>query len=430
MKKTLALICAFSVILSGCSANKVEDTAVMETTSEVSYDSTTVTTVEKTEGEIIMEGRVYPKVTHFVNKSEEVNYFNTDNKYSYSYTYYCNKGEDYKAVYELLYQGMSHFETFIEVPSDIKISFDDLSSMFYNMTMDNPELYYVSSDIDFAIDDDKNVTEIGIEYIKTPEEIAEINKSMQMVTDSIREQLPDDISEYDLLLYLHDYLIQNVVYDESYSCNTAVECLVLRYATCQGFALGYSYLCKQFGLSPALVGGEAGAPHVWNALPYGDGYIAIDVGMDNSDSEVTNTWNLHTMFGVTNQFLVETANHVLYTEDSTSYIVTPEASLSGYSYYEIADKKNTISGDVETAKNQLITLLTEAVESGVYYVDVKSPDYDEYKKSLLVIEEGHLSDIITQVNRNTSVKLDTRKIGVSKQGWNDSFVIYVFEEGT
>lgn len=125
------------------------------------------------------------------------------------------------------------------------------------------------------------------------------NQLMQKVKDvaSLTENYSTD--DFERIIFVHDYLIENAIYDHdalkeykstshSPSCEyiySAYGCLIDGKTVCAGFAKAFQLILTELGYDCSYVAGDAGGPHAWNCVYLdGDGYY-IDVTWDNRDLE-------------------------------------------------------------------------------------------------------------------------------------------------
>jgi len=90
-------------------------------------------------------------------------------------------------------------------------------------------------------------------------------------------------------LAIHDYIVNNVVYDEdelyrrksSVISHTAYGAIVEKKAVCEGIAYAFSHLAKKVGINVTVVNGIAdGGEHAWNMIQIGSDYYHIDATWD------------------------------------------------------------------------------------------------------------------------------------------------------
>ena len=107
-------------------------------------------------------------------------------------------------------------------------------------------------------------------------------------------ELDDGASDLDKVRAVHDWLCDNVEYDEIHKRNehyhlrsTAYGALVYRHATCQGYAVSAYRLLRELGVDCRVVKGMAyrddsdGEYHAWNIVGIDGKYYNMDVTWDD-----------------------------------------------------------------------------------------------------------------------------------------------------
>ena len=118
-----------------------------------------------------------------------------------------------------------------------------------------------------------------------PQKITEFNKK----SDEILNLIPENVSDVEKLLILHDYIAGNTKYetkvyttpnyDDDY-IRTSYGCIVNKLAVCEGISEAFSYFCKKLGINSYLVTSEE-MHHQWNVVELGGKHYHIDVTQDS-----------------------------------------------------------------------------------------------------------------------------------------------------
>lgn len=104
--------------------------------------------------------------------------------------------------------------------------------------------------------------------------------------------IPEDFSTYDKYRYLAAVISLRTVYDYTYSggrqISTAYGAIAGPTAICQGYSIGFEYLCRKANLWCELVSGVSqGESHAWNLVKLESGTYHVDVTWADSDQNVT-----------------------------------------------------------------------------------------------------------------------------------------------
>lgn len=121
-----------------------------------------------------------------------------------------------------------------------------------------------------------------------------INKAKAIVSSIIS----NNMSDYECVKAIHDYLIKNVNYDyaglkdgsvdsPSHPSHTAESALCSNLAVCDGYAQAFELLCAQVGIEVHMMYGEAGnaqagyESHAWNVVKLAGEWYQVDCTWDD-----------------------------------------------------------------------------------------------------------------------------------------------------
>lgn len=121
-----------------------------------------------------------------------------------------------------------------------------------------------------------------------------INKAKAIVSSIIA----NNMSDYECVKAIHDYLIKNVNYDyagledksvndPSHPSHTAESALCSNLAVCDGYAQAFELLCAQVGIEVHMMYGEAGnaqdgyESHAWNVVKLAGEWYQVDCTWDD-----------------------------------------------------------------------------------------------------------------------------------------------------
>lgn len=113
---------------------------------------------------------------------------------------------------------------------------------------------------------------------------------IEEMRDSIIAAVPTGSTNFEKIMYVHDWIVDNVEYDESLSRSNRSNvygALVERNITCQGYAKAFKYILDSLSVPCIVVKGDAtnsqGATekHVWNYVQINQDWYAVDVTWDD-----------------------------------------------------------------------------------------------------------------------------------------------------
>lgn len=122
------------------------------------------------------------------------------------------------------------------------------------------------------------------EYLTTKEQENYVDEKVASILKNIiKDYMNDDQKEK----AIHDYIVKNVIYDESLSYYSAYDALYRGKAVCQGYALLTYKMLKQVGINNRIVvGSAAGEPHAWNLVEIRGKWYHLDCTWDDPIPDV------------------------------------------------------------------------------------------------------------------------------------------------
>lgn len=179
----------------------------------------------------------------------------------------------------------------------------------------------------------------GIEQAEIPQMLQEVEKAADEIIDGI----PDEWSDYEKVVCVHDYIIENTEYDKIAEKLTRkgishgiYGCLVEKKAVCMGYASTFQYLMNRLGIE---CGTCSGSDHAWNYVKIEGEYYWIDTTWDDDDSGSP----LHTYCLFTTEQLLNTRTFgeiQPFVPQCTSTETTYIAKNGGF--FEVYDEKEII----------------------------------------------------------------------------------------
>lgn len=198
-----------------------------------------------------------------------------------SKTFYVTLEDEYKPLYENIYECMANSEDKIKFNYG-EWQFGLVNVTYYKVLYDNPQYCHIQQfyynyweeNNNGEIDDDEYIKEIDPFYITEYSQIP-----WERVSKVLSECDPND-SVIDKLAYVHDYLVKNTDTIERYmnaSCTSAWGAVVDYIADDVGFAKGFCYYAQGLGVPCYVVDGQLnGEPRSWCRLKLGDTWYNVD----------------------------------------------------------------------------------------------------------------------------------------------------------
>lgn len=217
---------------------------------------------------------------------------------------------------------------------DVEKISDDPETLTYINNFVHP--FNSFSNIQTSILESGEVT-ITINYLYTKDEIKNINKK---VDEILKKLVDNDMSDYDAIKTIHDYIINNSKYDierndkdeSKYTSYKAVGPLFEGYATCSGYtdlmAIFLEKLnIKNFKVATELMQEDISG-HVWNAVYIDNKWLHLDLTWDDPVSDDGKDYLQHKYFLISTKELENIdSDGVLVKEHYFSKRVYPELQI-------------------------------------------------------------------------------------------------------
>ncbi|WP_052702731.1 transglutaminase domain-containing protein [Paenibacillus beijingensis] len=138
----------------------------------------------------------------------------------------------------------------------------------------------------------------NIEYWETTEQSEYVQQTAKRVVASL---VKPRMSDADKVKAIHDWVIDNVTYDETLENHSAYAGLVQPYKTvCQGYALLTYRMLKEAGLESRIVYGDyLGTLHVWNLVKLDGKWVHVDVTLDDTEYD----WNRYSYYNLSDAMI-------------------------------------------------------------------------------------------------------------------------------
>lgn len=225
----------------------------------------------------------------------------SDNYTPYSYQDLLN------IYYNIINNGWDNFTFYC--PSEYTSCLADVKSISSNETLLTQINNYASpynsfSNIETSYDDTGEIT-VTLNKTYSNEDIDILNNKINAILDSI---ITDNMTVEDKLLAVHDYIVNNTVYDTAksenkesqYRSNTAYGALIEGYATCNGYADAYAIILDKLDVENYRISSTS---HIWNAVYYNDEWLHIDLTWDDPVSKTGENYLYHKYFLINNEEL-------------------------------------------------------------------------------------------------------------------------------
>lgn len=197
------------------------------------------------------------------------------------YPYRALLGTEGKNIYNQVYENAVLLnESFALVDSVETEEFETVMCAVYN---DHPELFWLETRYSYGYTEDGCVVSAELVFNMDKDDIDEakhrFENSVLAVVSEIRF-LETDIEKE---RYVHDYIINNVQYDESSELNqSAYSALVNGKSVCAGYSRAFQYIMIEIGIPCYYCTGFANdGDHAWNLVMIDGELVNVDVSWDD-----------------------------------------------------------------------------------------------------------------------------------------------------
>lgn len=236
---------------------------------------------------------------------------------------------------------------------------------------------------------DKKRVKVNISYKLTNDQIASVNTFVDNYIDSNGLR---NMSKYEAIKTVHDYLVNNYTYVSQ--ANNVYEVINSKQANCYGYTMLNYVILNKLGIPVRTTYGAMNDSHIWNAVQLDGQWYYEDVTWDTVDkgtsyflvstSEITKN---HTIYG---NFIPNCPSNYVPTSPKTDEVVTDKNNENNSS-----NKDSNIEDTIETPK-QDVSKIDENTKDNNVKDNVEDSNKNESNNGV-------------KENTNTEVKEDTTK---------------------
>lgn len=198
--------------------------------------------------------------------------------------------QDDRSLEEIIVEGLRNVEESISIPAGMLpfTSREETADIYFAIVRTHPEFFYVENGAGFSILNGYVVSFSPYynEKLATEEVISAFNDRVNKILD---ETTAPGMSQVEMALSLHDYLVLHCAYDwsvlqnqgePSYNVYTAYGALIEGNAVCQGYAMAYNLLLNKVGIETEYVTSST-INHGWSLVEIDGTWYHVDVTWDD-----------------------------------------------------------------------------------------------------------------------------------------------------
>lgn len=296
-----------------------------------------------------------------------------------TFYYYNNLNSEQKQAYIMMH---SMFNNFTE-SRRFEIAEDELKDIFMAVLYDNSEIFWVS--VNYRFVDYGNSIEFLPEY-RNREDCRKISDELNKKVKEIVKGAEYLSTDYEKELYFHNYICENVLYDESSMVesgghgDTAYSALLEGKSICEGYSRAMQLLLDGAGIKNYLAVGDGVSedgtePHMWNIVEIDGENYHLDVTWDDTFDE--------TEYG----YLYFNVNDQIISRDHISLKPRNNSCVSlGRNYFVM----NNLYVDDFKNFDELVAPVSQSLKNNNNTVEILFSNEPQFEKAMKYLEnENH-----------------------------------------
>lgn len=211
---------------------------------------------------------------------------NTGEEYAFSteqYPYRAMLNDEARQIYNQVYANAleANAKQFTLVKRVTQDALQTIMSAVYN---DHPELFWVDTAYSFGYLGNGDVITVTLSYNDSVKNLDQNKQQFQSVVAKIIQGAAQYGNNVDKEKYVHDYLMDNVEYDETAQMHqSAYSALVLGKSVCAGYSRAFQHILMEIGIPCYYTTGTAaGGSHAWNIVSINGDYYNVDTSWDDA----------------------------------------------------------------------------------------------------------------------------------------------------
>ena len=185
-----------------------------------------------------------------------------------------------------LRQGLTNMDSSIDL-SALSPTTQAVKNAMSAIIYSSPEYFYLQSGYSIT-SNNQGVQSITPTYTATPDEVAAQRVTYEAAIRQIVDGAPKEGSDFDKILYLHDYFIANYTYDNTLTIRDAYTFFVGKTGVCQAYMLALIATARELGMESLPVTSDA-MKHAWNLVKIDGAWYHVDLTWDDTVSYPTFT---------------------------------------------------------------------------------------------------------------------------------------------
>lgn len=195
--------------------------------------------------------------------------------------YYLIK-QNVEEITDEKYKNTNSYKIKSIVVQNCHMNLSAIKKALYAFQYDNVDVFWISNTFAYSYNGKDTIITLCSSFSKSS--LLDAKKKLDLKVSDIISKVPKNFSQYEIELYLHDYIISNCCYknfSNNFNLYTAYGSLIENQAVCEGFSKAMKLLLGKMGIKCGLVtGSRKNEAHMWNVVEIDGKWYHLDVTWD------------------------------------------------------------------------------------------------------------------------------------------------------
>ncbi|MCU6687458.1 hypothetical protein OCV99_13110 [Dorea acetigenes] len=305
--------------------------------------------------------------------------------------YYQQLSENEKSCYKEILQGVKDEAEEIYVHSS---DADRVNQLFLYIIKDFPELFWCDGSGSASAYRNEGYTILTPVYAGTPQERQQRRAQIEAKVNECLEGISYAASDYEKILYVYEYIVDTVEYDETAAENQNIySVFVGGRSVCAGYARATQYLLEQLGVFCTYVTGtvEGSGSHAWNLVRCEGEYYYVDTTWGDPVYRQAEGTDVPEWENINYDYMCCGDSEIFKTHTLDDGIEVPACTNIKWNYY-VVNGMYYDSYDEET----ILNAMNEVIGSKGNPVTLKFASEEVYEQA----KDGVLNDLVGRAAQN------------------------------
>ncbi len=214
-------------------------------------------------------------------------------------------GPDFEGAEKALYDGIVNCQEEVDITRFGIEKSDFINIVYYNLYYCYGELFHwfsAENKLMYYTSPEGIVTECILDYSMNKAEYERAKAEYDSYLNDIISKADPGFSDFEKILYIHDYLTSNYEYDTSYKIHHAYDFFKNKKGVCQAYTEAFCSLMRKMGIRTSFVY-SAKMNHIWNIVELNGKWYQIDATHDDPVPDYTGN-SRHREFLITDQKMI------------------------------------------------------------------------------------------------------------------------------